>query len=70
MKEKEVQENIGKKIQYFRDKTGISLSQLSLQIDMNKASLSRIETGKGNPTIRTLLRISNALKIDMKELLS
>jgi transcriptional regulator with XRE-family HTH domain len=70
MKEKELQQRIGKKIQFFRNKTGITQAQLSYQIDMDKASLSKIETGKSNPTFRTLIRISHALKVDIKELVS
>lgn len=43
-------------------------NDLALECDFEKATMSRIESGKANPTVRTLLKISNALDIHISEL--
>lgn len=44
-----------------REKKGLSLTALSEKSDINKASLSLLENGKGNPTLETVKRIADAL---------
>ncbi|SKD10093.1 Helix-turn-helix domain-containing protein [Chitinophaga ginsengisegetis] len=61
--------DIGKRIAALRHKKGITLRALADEIDSDNAHVSRIETGKINLTILSLYKISNALGVDISELL-
>lgn len=60
---------IGKNIKEIRKSKGISQVELAYMCNFEKTNLSRIESGKNNPTIRTLLRIAKALKVNLFDLL-
>lgn len=47
---------------------GINLSVLAENIGTSQASISRIITGKGNPTVDTLERIADALGVSASDL--
>ncbi|MBB3066148.1 XRE family transcriptional regulator [Limibacillus halophilus] len=55
--------NIGKRIRYFRGLRGLSLSELSRQSSIAKGTLSRLESGQGNPTIMTLASLALVLDV-------
>lgn len=61
--------DVGKKIKEKRVQKKLTQQQLASDIDMEKTNLSRIEAGRTNPTLWTLLKISNALQIHVTELL-
>ena len=44
-----------------REAAGLSLADVAERTGMDKAFVSRLETGKGNPTIETLARYAAAL---------
>lgn len=44
-----------------REASGLSLANVAERTGMDKAALSRLETGQGNPTIETLSRYAAAL---------
>ncbi|MBD3363222.1 helix-turn-helix domain-containing protein [Candidatus Dojkabacteria bacterium] len=54
---------LGKKIKQYRNKAKLSQFELELEINASPGSISRIETGKINPTRRTLGKIAKALKL-------
>lgn len=58
---------IGERIKMIRVKKNMTQNELALQCAFEKASMSRIESGKSNPTVRTLFKISNALDVHMIE---
>jgi transcriptional regulator with XRE-family HTH domain len=60
---------IGKNIKELRRSKGISQLELAYRCNFEKTNLSRIESGKNNPTIRTLIRIANAMKVNLFEIL-
>lgn len=60
---------IGENVRRIRRIQGVSLDALSKTAMVSKGNLSRLENGKGNPTIETLIQIAAALKIDMGDLL-
>jgi len=66
--DKEFIKSIGKQIRKFR--LGQKMTQLDLAVKsgMEENALQRIERGRINPTIRTLLKIVNALDVDYREL--
>jgi len=59
---------LGEKIKKIRISKNMTQNELAMECDFEIASLSRIESGHSNPTIRTLFKISKALDIPMEEL--
>ena len=59
---------IGARIKSLRMKKNMTQHHLALECDFEKASMSRIESGKSNSTIRTLQKICNVLNVHMGEL--
>lgn len=59
---------LGRNIAYNRKAIGLSQLDLCAKINMEKSNLSAIENGRQNVTTLTLLKISNALGIDVKSL--
>ena len=60
---------VGKQIKQIRTSKGLSLLDLSALSNIEKANLSKMENGKSNLTLRTLLTISDALNVNPYELL-
>ncbi|MGP3974271.1 helix-turn-helix domain-containing protein [Streptomyces sp. 8N114] len=48
---------------------GLSISELSRQSKIGKATLSQLESGTGNPTIETVFSLSRVLEIPISDLL-
>ncbi|HSD08173.1 helix-turn-helix transcriptional regulator [Flavobacterium sp.] len=61
---------IGKSIQDVRVSKGLSQVDLvgKMQGKIDTTNISRIESGRTNPTIYTLYRISQALEVSLEEL--
>lgn len=53
----------------LRDTRGLSLDQLSTLTGVSKSMLRQIETGKSSPTIATIWKISNGLRVSFTTLL-
>ena len=68
MDEKTLFFKIGKKIQEIRESQ--NMTQYDLSAKSNLDNIGRIETGNTNPTIRTLYKISQALKVKLKDLVN
>ncbi|MCT3945701.1 helix-turn-helix transcriptional regulator [Elizabethkingia anophelis] len=71
MGKSEILELVGKRIKELRIQKGISQVDLVARMDGNidSTNISRIESGRTNPTLLTLQRIANALEISLKDLL-
>ena len=67
MSEPEFLMTLGARIKELRLNKNMTQNELAIQCNFEKASLSRIESGKTNITILTLNRISRALDVDMSE---
>ena len=61
---------IGARIKEIRTKKGITQEQLSERMEINPKYLSSIERGKENPTLNTLVRLSESLGVDLGEIFS
>ncbi len=61
---------VGQKIKRFRKRAGLSQLSLELAIEASPGSLSRIESGKVNPTKETIVDIATALELETKEIAS
>lgn len=60
---------LGLTIRKIREEnTNFSQDKLALEVDLSENQIRRIERGQTNPTIKTLLKIARALKVDIKDL--
>lgn len=69
MSENEVIYQIGANIKKFRSFQKIKQVELAEMCGFKKSNLNRIEAGKTNPTLKTLFRISQALNVNVSDLL-
>lgn len=60
---------LGEKIKQLRKNKGISQEELAIMLKINRNYLSRIETGKSEPTSTILKHIAEIFKIDLNSLL-
>lgn len=66
---KKLAQRIGSRITKLRQKKSLTLEKLAYENDISKGYLSDIESGKRLPSLLMLERISQALDVDIKELL-
>lgn len=64
--------DVGKNIQQIREKKGLSQFDLITEMmgEFDVTNVSRIESGRNNPTIFTLYRIAEALGVTLSQLLN
>lgn len=55
--------NIGLKIKFYRMEKGVSQAKFAEILNVHKNDVSEFETGKRNLTLKTILKIANALKV-------
>lgn len=60
--------NLGIHIRQLREMKNLSQQDLANDCSIPKAQIGRIERAKVNTTVRTLVKIANALEIEPKEL--
>lgn len=65
---KKFKKELGKKIRYLRNLQKISQAQLAFESKLSREQILRVEQGGKNATIDTLLAISEALDIPIKDL--
>jgi len=70
MNEQQLFIKIGDKIKELRESKNLSQQDLAALCNFEKSNMSRIEAGRTNLTIKTLFKISNALKVPLKDLVS
>lgn len=61
--ENELQEQFGKRVQQIREEKGISKTALADILGMERVSLSNIEKGKRNVTLKTVSALAVALQV-------
>ncbi|WP_459201637.1 helix-turn-helix domain-containing protein [Methanococcus sp. CF] len=66
---KDLNEAISKNLKTVRKRKDLSLDALSNLTGVSKSMLGQIERGEVNPTISTILKISNGLKVSFTSLL-
>ena len=59
---------LGSRIREIRKQKGMTQEHLSNVSDIEKANLSRIESGSTNPTVLTLHKICNAFGVSVTDL--
>ncbi|CAA0204953.1 helix-turn-helix domain-containing protein [Tenacibaculum maritimum] len=67
-----IQKKIGRNIQTTREKKGLSQVDLAGKMmgKFDTTNISRIESGRTNPTLFTLYRISEALEVPLSEIMT
>jgi transcriptional regulator with XRE-family HTH domain len=68
MEEKELRAVFGENIKKFRNRRGWNQLFLAEKLDISANFLSEIETGKGWVSPLTLVKLANALEIEVSEL--
>jgi transcriptional regulator with XRE-family HTH domain len=59
---------LGTRIKNIRNKKGLTQEQLSEKMEINPKYLSSIERGNENPTLNTLIKLSESLEVDSGEI--
>jgi transcriptional regulator with XRE-family HTH domain len=60
---------LGERIRSFREKMGFSQETLGFKAGLHRNYISKLELAQKNPTYTTLLKIANALSINVTDLL-
>ncbi len=68
-RETEILLRFGQHLKMLRKKHGFTQESLSYAADITLSQIARIETGKINPTLCTILSIAKTLGADKKEML-
>ena len=61
---------VGKRIQEYREKSGISQEDMADKIGLSVTSISNIERGRNFPTFENFIKICNAINVSTDLLLS
>ena len=71
MEKTEILKIVGNRIKKLRESKGLSQVDLvgKMEGEIDPTNISRIESGRTNPTIFTLYRIAEALEVELKELI-
>jgi transcriptional regulator with XRE-family HTH domain len=60
---------VAKLLQQERERKGMSMTRLAQDAGLSQQMVSYVERGLRNPTLDTLLRISDVLEIDLSEII-
>lgn len=60
--------DLGKQIVKLREQRGWSQSDLARACNKDRQAIEKLENGKVNPTLYTLLEVANALNISLSKL--
>jgi transcriptional regulator with XRE-family HTH domain len=61
--------NLARLLSAERQRQGLSMTELAVRAGLSQQMISYVEREMRNPTINTLLRITDALKIDLADLI-
>lgn len=68
MESKKLSVKVGERIVKLRNDLGLRQIDLANKAEIDDAFLRRIETGRVNPTLKTLEKLAIALEVKIKEL--
>lgn len=69
MDKENILKEIGSKVRLIREGNKLTIQDLADKLDIEYNNLIRIEKGRSNFTIGTLVKIANALNVELKELI-
>jgi len=62
-------EKLGQNMKSIRAKKKMSQGDIARALEVDRGYISNIENGKKNPTLTTIQKLADALKVSMDELL-
>ena len=62
-------EKLGKNLKRIRTEKGISQGDIARSLGVSRGFVSNIENGKTNPTLSTIARLADAIKVTTDKLL-
>ena len=65
----EISSKLGQNLKRIRNKKKMSQGDIARALEVHRAYISGIESGKRNPTLATIKKLADALKISPDELL-
>jgi len=66
----ELKKKIGQRVVELRSQKGWSQSDLARACNKDRQAIEKLENGKVNPTLYSLLEIANALEVSLKKLVN
>ena len=60
---------LGQRLRAIRLQTGLSLRELARRVDLSPSAISQIETGKMQPSVRTLYALASEFRVTVDEVL-
>jgi len=67
-KDEQFLKEFGKNLQKLREAKGLSTRQFAYEADISHSSVGRLEAGLTNPTMTTLVKLAEALEVDLNSL--
>ena len=64
-----ISEQLGKNMKLIRAKKKMSQGDIARALEVDRGYISNIENGKKNPTLATIQKLANALRVSADELL-
>ena len=68
LNDKEIIILVGKNIRKIRKEKGITQEQLAFDCNFEKSTISRIEAGRANLTLKTMVKLSQSLGVELTDL--
>jgi DNA-binding XRE family transcriptional regulator len=66
---KQIQIDFGNKLKFLRERAGISQAQLGEEAGLDRTFISLMERGDRQPSLTTLVKLSNALKVSITKMI-
>lgn len=60
---------LAKNVRNLRKEVGLSQEELAFECEIDRTYISKVERGIANPSLLVLFKISNVLKVEIKDLL-
>ncbi|MAN28185.1 MAG: transcriptional regulator [Mesonia sp.] len=70
MDKEQLKKKVGQRMVELRTQKGWSQSDLARACHKDRQAIEKLENGKVNPTIYSLLEIAQALEVELRELVS
>ena len=70
MNKEQLKKKVGQRIVELRSQKGWSQSDLARACNKDRQALEKLENGKVNPTLYSLLEIAKALEVKLKDLIN
>jgi transcriptional regulator with XRE-family HTH domain len=66
----DVRAQLGENLRRLRTEAGLTQEQLGIKVDMNMSEISRVERGKNDPRLTTMVRLAAGLDLTLEQLVA